>query len=608
MKKILYTAILSASVLASVSCEKFLTVEPQDTIMAENYYVSRDAIRANTAVLYSSKTWFDFHANFMFYAGDMMAGDIYYTYDQEGHYYYNSVTPTNSHLLNGWKGLFRVVSFCNSVINDMPDAARSNGIEESVINAAVGEACTIRAMAYLFLTEYWGEVPVIENATSLITSDNPDAIYVRKNTQNSLYRFMIRDLEKAIGFLPEADDPGRATKWSAMGLLAKVQLQYAAYLAGGEGDGNADELYDSAKTNARNAIEGAEANGYGLYPDYASMFDVTANNCSESLLAIQCITGNYGEGNARNANFSRSSRIADQTWGSGKGPTLSLQSLYSDRDLRRKAIYMTNGDYYANLASADGGYSYQYSYRDPSDLDIQIETANDMLAHLKKYVIGKPADCGGNVGLNQDGGNNLYLLRIADVMMVYIEACIGTGDSTSDATAMDYLSRILDRAGLENTYSTISFNQLITERRKEFAIEGINWMDVKRVWYRNHQAGLAYLDNMERDKKYVFNWSSENFTHDSAGNPTYTIEDQYVWENDKSFYTTVWESMDITSENPDGTTNQDYYKGAEFLEEAGHRIKNINFTDESMFLPIPESEATNAPILNEPAVEYVFEE
>lgn len=590
------------------SCEAFLTVEPQDTIMAENYYVSKSAIRANTAVLYSSKTWFDFHANFMFYAGDMMAGDMYYTYDQEGHYYYNSVTPTNSYLRNGWVGLFRVVSFCNSVINDMPDAARGNGVEESVINAALGEAYTIRAMAYLFLTEYWGEVPIIENATELITSGNPDDIYVNKNTQNSLYRFMIRDLERAIPLLPESDDPGRATKWSAMGLLAKVQLQYAAYAMNATTTVSASELYEAAKTNAKNAIDGAEANGYGLYPDYSAMFDVSGNNCSESLLSIQCRSGNYGEGNARNANFSRSSRIADQTWGAGKGPTISLQSLYSSSDLRRKAIYMTNGDYYPNLASEDGGYTYQYVYRNPSDLDVQVESANEMLAHLKKYVIGKPADCGGNVGLNQDGGNNLYLLRAADVMMVYIEACIGTGTSTSDATALQYLTRILERAGLQNDYTSISFEELITERRKEFAIEGINWMDVKRVWYRDHAAGLRYLEDMERDKKYVFNWSSDNFTYDNAGNPTYTIEDQYVWENDKSYYTTIWESMDITSENSDGTSNQDYYKGAEWLEENGHRVKNINFSDTAMYLPIPEAEATNAPILSEPAVEYNFDE
>ena len=61
-------------------------------------------------------------------------------------------------------------------------------------------------------------------------------------------------------------------------------------------------------------------------------------------------------------------------------------------------------------------------------------------------------------------------------------------------------------------------------------------------------------------------------------------------------------------DNADGTMNEDYYKGAEWLEANNHRVRNIVFTDASMYLPIPEAEATNAPILKEPAVEYDFGE
>ncbi|MCD8207128.1 MAG: RagB/SusD family nutrient uptake outer membrane protein [Bacteroidales bacterium] len=601
MKRRFEIIILSLMAICAVSCDKFLTITPEDSLMAENYYTSASAVRASTSVLYASTPWFDFHANFMFYAGDMRAGDMYYTYDQEGQYYYNNVTATNSYLYNGWVGLYRVVSFANSILNDMPSAARENGISESVITGAMGEAYLWRAMAYYFLTEYWGEVPIIENATPLITSDNPNDIYVHKNTQTSLYKFMIRDLEKAVEYLPDTDNDGRVTKWSAMGLLAKIQLTYAAYTKD-------SEMYTKAKDNAKAAVEGGWGAGYGLYSDYEKMFCVDGNNCCEALIDIQCMTGNYAEGNARNANFSRSSRIADQTWGAGKGPTLSLQSLYTSNDNRRKGVYMTNGDYYANLASADGGYTYQYSYRDPNDLDNQVEYSNEMLAHLRKYVIGKSEDCGGNIGLNQDGGNNIHLLRFADVMMVYIEACIGTGDSTSDGTALDYMSQILARAGLTSEYTSITFEDIIRERRKEFAIEGINWMDVMRVWYRDNQTGLDYLNNMERDRKYVFNWSSDKFTYDSAGNPTYTINEQYEWENDLSYYVTIWEDMDITSSNADGTTNDDYYKGADWLKDNGHRINNIVFTNSTMYFSIPEAEATNAPILKEPAVDYDFDD
>ena len=612
MTKIIYTVLVSISAILVTSCQDFLTIVPEDRVAAENYYVSEQAVRQNTASLYASRPWFDYHSGFMFYGGDMLAGDMYYTYDQEGHYYYNSVTSTNSHLYKGWYTLFRIVSFANSIIADMPDAARANGVDETVIQEALGEAWTMRAYAYYVLTEYWGEVPIIENSTKLITSDNPQDIYVRKNTQESLYRFIERDLKRAVKVLPEKDDPDRATRWTAMGLLAKVQVTHAAYIMGSD-QSVAEELYEEAKTNAKNAVDGGIANGYGMWQDYSTMFDVGANNCCESLLAIQCCVGVYGDGNARNANFSRSSVIADQSWGGGKGPTISLQEAYSADDKRRKAVFMTGGDHYDNILSTQGGYTYYFVNRGcvpgsgENPLETPAENSNEMLANIKKYVLGKPDDCNGCVGLNQDAGNNLYLLRFTDVMMVYIEACIGTGDETADGTAIDYMGQVLWRAGLENTYASITYMDLIKERRKEFAFESQNWFDVKRLWYRNHQEGLDYLAGMDRDRKYVFNWYHPNFTY-VGGNPTYTLKDQYVWENDKSMYTTVWESMNITAENPDGSGNSDYYKGAEWLEEQGHRIININFTDERMYLPIPEAEATNAPILREPAVEYDFTE
>lgn len=611
MKKIFYSILTAAALLSAASCEKFLTVTPQDTIMSETFYVSKEAIRSNTAILYTQQPWFDFTGPFMFYSGDMMAGDLYYTYSDEGQFYYNTVTSTNSYLYNGWKGLYRIVSLANSVIVDMPDAARSNNVAESDIAAAVAEAQTMRAVAYYFLTELWGEVPIIENATEIITSDDPSAIFVNKHTQESLYKFMVRDLEAAIPALPSVD-LGRATKTTAMGMLAKVYLTYAAYK-------QSDDLYALAKDWAKKAVDEGLSSGYGLYGDFAKMFGIEGNNCMESVLAVQCQSAGYACGNARNVNLTRSKRIADDTWGAGKGPTISLQSLFLKEnpdslkdfvveDKRRAATFMTAGDFYAELASAEGGYLYQYTYRDPENLATQVEANNEMLSHVRKYIVGKNSDCGGNAGTNQDAGNNVYLLRFADIMMVYIEACIGTGNSTSDPTALDYMSQILSRAGLVSTYSSITFEDIIRERRKEFALEGINWYDVKRLWYRDHAAGIAYLDNMERDKKYVLNWSAMPY----EGNAL-VVEDAYVLEQKLENYCTIYEFMNISATMTDPVTGAEvtderYYMGAEYLKENGHRINNFNFADSKMNLPIPEAEATLAPILKEPAVEYVFAE
>ncbi|MEN6618833.1 MAG: RagB/SusD family nutrient uptake outer membrane protein [Rikenellaceae bacterium] len=565
MKKIFLMLIMSVVLFSS--CEDFLTVTPQDSLVADNYYTSETALRANTASLYG-KVWWDFHCQFMWLGGDELAGDLYYTYDQEGHYYYNKVGAGNSHSNTGWTGLYRVVSFANSIINDMPLPASNNGVSEDAINRAIAEARFMRATAYLFLTEYWGEVPIIENSTELITSGDPTAIYVNKNLQSNLYRFMCEDLEFAVEHLPEtSEQPGRVTKWSAKGMLAKVYLTRAAYEKSGE-------YYTNAKTLAADVIENS---GLALWSDYSTMFDVGANNSSESLFAIQCMKGEYGDGSSRNVNFSRGARIADQTWGAGKGPTISLQKLYTQGDSRRKWVYMTNGDYYQNLDKLNGGYTYKYSYRDPDNIDTQVESPNEMLSHIKKYVIGKATDCDGQVGLNQDAGNNIYVLRLSDVYMIYAEACMGTGNSTTDANALRYVNMIRHRANLADLVGTLTFETLIQERRKEFAFEGINWLDVKRFFYRDPEGAYAYLNGMKRDQIYKLNYET--------GYNNMTTAEKYIFENDKNNYVLSWQTLSNVDDN-------------------NSRVDNILFDRASMYIPIPAAVTTKAPILNEPAVDY----
>ena len=241
-----------------------------------------------------------------------------------------------------------------------------------------------------------------------------------------------------------------------------------------------EALYAKAAEDALYVIENTQAL---TDIDFSTLFDVEANNGPESILAIQCAVQGYSYGNARNVAWSRSSVIADQTWGAGKGPTLSLQKMYDLNDKRRMWTYMTNGDYYPMLNRAGGGYTYNYVSRDDSG-DV-LEDKNEMLAHIKKYIIGKGADCNGNVGINQDAANNIYLMRLADVYLTYVEAKMGTASSTSDPTAMKYYNMVRQRAGVTEA-SSVTYVELLKERRREFAFESQTWFDTQR--YRDRKS------------------------------------------------------------------------------------------------------------------------
>jgi hypothetical protein len=296
--------------------------------------------------------------------------------------------------------------------------------------------------------------------------------------------------------------------------------------------------------------------------DYSTLFDISANNGPESLLAIQCMVYGYGYGNGRNAAWSRSSVIADQTWGGGKGPTISLQSMYDQSDKRRKWVYMTNGDYYANLAKASGGYTYHYVSYDANGA--VVEDMGEMLAHIKKYVIGKGADTNGGVGTDQDAANNIYLLRLSDVYLLYAEAIMGVNSSTTDAKALECVNQIRTRAGLPG-FTTLSYTDLLKERRREFAFESNNWFDMLRYYYRDPNAALAYINGMNRNQKYIYNGDNSQSQH-----------------NDLSHYIVV-------------------------SDKASGGYDPITFTTSSFILPIPASATVTSPQLeNEDPVDYTF--
>ncbi len=567
------------------SCSDFLAVNPVDKQVKESYYTSEESVKANTASLYGL-VWWDFTNRFMYQAGDMMSGDLFYTYAEEGQFFLNTVQPENLYSLQGWNGLFRVVSYANSIIDDMPTMARENNISEQVISEALGEAYLFRAVAYYYLTEYWGEVPIVTNPTDLITSGNTEDMYLKRNTHSSLYRFICEDIDRAIENLPKESQAGRVNYYSALGLKAKVYLTRGCY------EGNAD-YFETAKTCAAEVI----TEGPALFGDYSTMFDASADNCSESLIAIQCMTGGYGYGNSRPIEWGRRDGLTGVScWGSGKGPTLSLQELFEEHpgDGRRQWVYMQQGDHYPNL----NDYTYNIYYSDKADYSVWVDQLNFTRAHAKKYVIN--SEGGTMIGTGQDGENNLYLLRTADIYFVYAEACLGGNIDAklTDATALGYVNAVLDRGKAGYNVTELSYMDLVKERRREFALEGANWLDIKRVAYIDETTALDYLNSMYRDKQFKLNY---NKISEEVGG-TWDNEDIFNYGNNPDYYVRGWLS-EIVSEGDEAYVDAGTNDNINTVNRSGV----ITFTSSSLYVAIPADATTNAPILLEEPVDYYQE-
>ena len=541
----------------TTSCNDFLTLEPQDKEVLSSYFTTPEALEAETLTLYSGRVWSNFFMNYN-WKFDMLVGDMYYTYSDEGQWYFGTYTNNNQYILEGWKGIYNVISFCNSIINDTPPACGGT-ITEADITQAVAEARCIRAYCYYLLAESFHDVPIIDNNSKNIADGN---LNTPRNPQKDIYRFAKEDAEFAVANLaPTNKDVFRCTTKTANAVLAKILVTMAAHSDYGY---DRSALYSQAATAAKYVIDHSE--DVTEIP-FATLFDIDSNNGPESILAIQCGHYGYGYGNGRPVAWTRDggNLLADyMCWGGGKGPCISLQKMYDPNDLRRKWTFMAPGDYYPNINRDNGGYTYTLFYFDESGTEVQGRIG--MNAHLKKYVIGKGSDNAGLVNGDQDAPLNFYLIRLSDMYLTYTEAVMGTSNSTSDAQALAMYNKVRKRAGVPDATS-LTYTDLLKERRREFAFEGINWYDIVRLRYREgDQAALDFVN--------------------SGYETGYNRVAAYVPNSWDEFY-----SMDNNQKNDPSN-----YKIVETQEE-GCDANPIYFTASAFIVPLPGTATTSTPAL-----------
>lgn len=555
--------------LSSACSEEFLEFVPEDQSTVAGWYRDADEIRQATASLYHDP-WFGYQDQFGWLAGDLLAGDMHHNWDQEGQFFYVSFDQSNPYINGGFQGLYNVISYANLIIDDMPAIASGYGVDQAVIDAALGEARFFRGAAYYLLVEYWEEAPIIEKPASKIAGGE---LFQERNTTASLYEFARRDLVFAAENLPTTDVPGRITQWAAKGMLAKLHVTLGQHAAGGNPNVGSLEDFTTAASYAADVINNS---GLTLAGNYEDLFRIQNEDDPEILWGIQFINQGYGTGNSRQARFARHSRITGdaQAWGGGKGMTVSYVQNLEDNaegatDLRRRAIYMENGDFYSYI-----GEGYDYDIVSTDDEGTQLETATPTLNSLKKYVVGGVADHGYVIS-NQDSPLDMYMLRLADVYLLYAEAELGADDALSGGPAYQAYLDVRARAGLgAPTDGNMTYKDLFDERRVEFGLEGQAWLDVKRWYYRSSADALSYLNNQGRTDRY------------------YRIDPNDDLENDPAGYELVPAGGGVGS-NPDNVNDDPI----------------ITFTPGDMTIPMPAAQVSVNPLLGAevPAVDYNFD-
>lgn len=504
INKLIYVCAFITVALLSGCSDDFLTHTPNDKLVLENFYKSESDLKAATAPLYNI-VWFDFNDKFYYGLGDGRANNLYAPYSDYVYPFYNfTETSATGPLTKAWASFYNVISQSNSVINNV--ATNATEVSDSVKHIAIAEARFMRGVAYWYLASLWGNAIIITDNSSLV--NNP---VVNTNPRKDVYEFAIRDVEYAAKYLPvSVSQSGRLTKWSAYGMLSRMYLAYSG-LIDNENNPNSGvrntEYLELARKAAQKVID---ESGLSLVSNYADLFKIENNNNEESLFALQWVPdGDYGVTNTQQAYFACSSDITgdDGAWGYYTFASYDVMKDYETKDsIRRKATYMSYGDYYAEISKSAGGYTHEV-------------TANGhKVCHVKKGVVGSATDTGGESSY-MNSALNTYMLRLSEVYLNYAEAILANNTSTSDAEAIKYFNLVRSRAGVD-TKTSITYDDIIHERRVEFAMEGLFWYDrVSRSYYKQNEV-INDLNAENRAYIGLYDYDKDSNTATYAANST----------------------------------------------------------------------------------------
>lgn len=533
--KFRFIVAIGALMLMQGCSEDFLDRPPLDAITSGNFYKTDDEILAGTAPLYNI-VWFDFNdkANMAFQearAGNLNSND-------RTAYIKHAVPSTDvGTLLPGYKSFYKIIAQSNNAYKAIKEAQGSTA-SAAVKAQGLGECRFMRATAYYYLVTNWGAVPIVyDNVAQLNT---PPV----RNRIEDVWKLVIQDYRFAAENLPATAVQGRLTKYSAQGMLARMYLMRSGLNQ--KGTRNQSDL-DSAKYYASNVIT---QSGLTLAPTYAELFESANNNASknnpESLFSLQWmpVSSPWGVNNSFQAYFAYDANITGtgDGWGAAQGLSADLVKYFTENpadSLRRKAIAMFDTDVYPNIQKATGG----LKYNRPA-----------ALSAIKKYIIGSPADNGGLGGF-MAANINSYMLRLAEVYLIYADAVLGNSASTADAKALEYFNAVRKRAGMP-AKTSLTFEDIFRERRVETVFEGNSWNEIVRWYYFNPAKAIAYTAAQHK----------ENYTMSYVAGSI----------NPKKYNVT--------------------YSPAE----------SYPLTEATLYLPFPESEIVNAPSLKNEPVAFDF--
>ncbi len=253
--------------LITASCRQFLDVKPLESISdAETITDQNSALTALRGV-YSALADGSYYGTSLQSIGYLSGDNVQWTGSQSQvqEFINHKVNADNSTIAGVWNAIYRTINRANNVLAKVP-ASTDPALTTALKNQYLGEAYTIRALAYFDLARTFGGVPLITNPTIKPT----DNVGIKRSSQTETYAQALRDLEAAEPLLPTTVDRYRVTQKTVFALKSRYYLY--------------QKDYAKAEDYATRLI--TDATNYKLLKPYSAFFAGDVRGTTESVFEL----------------------------------------------------------------------------------------------------------------------------------------------------------------------------------------------------------------------------------------------------------------------------------------------------------------------------------
>lgn len=387
--------------------------------------------------------------------------------------------------------LFLGIKNDNENIALVTDAFNNGKVTQAGYNAAVGKAKLLRGLAYLYLVQLWGELPVFTEAGGSATE---------RKSIDEVYNQIITDLTDAESLLPDySGNPVTPSKQAAQALLAR------AYLAWGNNPLSASEVeaivesqtdpaFSKNDSRLEKAVEYAEkvisSGRLALDNDFSKLFgrDYESNKrgTNEHLFTIRHdgdasdAQGNHQTHCSWTFPFQNGENSRAFTENHTEVADVTLYDQWHSEYPDDKRLAKT---YFVKLTNPEDGF--EYSYYSPIYTPINGKGVDQSYTNAE------------NLEITYNSVDRIEI-RYAEVLLIKAEALVQLGRNSEAAGPFNELRR---RAGIE-TVSAPTFEQIKREWDYEFTYEQKKLLNTYR--WKNLIASVKEVAEYEHfDKSYA---------------------------------------------------------------------------------------------------------